>query len=454
MRGISTEELVTITDGKWHGGMPEQQIERFCFDARQVQLGECFVALSGGARDGHDFVQQAQVGGAVMALVERPVDVTIPQLVVTDSLRALGDLGAFVRSKFTSPVVGITGSCGKTSTKEMLRILLGERHTHATGGNWNNLIGVPMTLFGLDATQHHFGVIEAGINQPGEMQQLGAMICADMTIVTNVGHAHLELLGSVENVAEEKARLATAAAEGSPVVIPASLLQFPVFRAMADRAIVVHSEEEVSPDVPVRQLVPYRLSSIEGGAAHKLSLDAFEFTIATPSRGIATNAALAIVAARQLGVEMTVLQERMRLWQAAGTRGSIQVVGSQTFYVDCYNANPTSMADALSAFVHVMDAEQPRAYVLGAMNELGATAVEQHALIGAQLQLRPADRAYFVGPDELVEAYKAGANRSGNPSDQLHTCESIEKVKSDIAEFRGALFLKGSRSYQLEKLLP
>ncbi|MDP4693716.1 MAG: Mur ligase domain-containing protein [Opitutales bacterium] len=88
MRGISTEELVTITDGKWHGGMPEQQIERFCFDARQVQLGECFVALSGGARDGHDFVQQAQVGGAVMALVERPVDVNIPQLVVTDSLRS------------------------------------------------------------------------------------------------------------------------------------------------------------------------------------------------------------------------------------------------------------------------------------------------------------------------------------------------------------------------------
>lgn len=454
MLGIHTEEFVAITGGSWQGAIPNRVIEHFCFDARQIEVGACFIALSGGARDGHEFVQQACDGGAWMAIVERPMDVTIPQLIVPNSLRALAKLGAAARAKFTAPVVGVTGSCGKTSTKEMLRVLLGEARTHATAGNWNNLIGVPMTLLGLDPAQYDFAVIEAGINQPGEMAQLGSMISADLSIITNVGHAHLELLGSVANVAAEKALLPTGAVEGSPVVIPSSLLQFPAFKALAARAIVLCEEGEAALDVPVREVVSYRLTSIDCASAYQLCLGEVTFAIATPSRGIATNAALAIVAARQLGVELPVLQERIQLWQPEGTRGSIQIVGSQTFYVDCYNANPTSMADALSAFIHAMDAEQPRAYILGAMNELGASAAEQHALIGAKLQLRPQDQAYFIGPSELVEAYHAGALGAGNSVGQLHKHESFEKVKSDIAEFHGALFLKGSRSYQLEKLLP
>lgn len=454
MRGIHTEEFVAITDGKWQGAIPNQVIERFCFDARQIEAGACFVALSGGARDGHTFVQQACDGGALMAIVERPLDVSVPQLIVADSLRALGALGASARSKFSAPVVGVTGSCGKTSTKEMLRVLLGESRTHATAGNWNNLIGVPMTLLGLDPAQYDFAVVEAGINQPGEMAQLGSMIGADLSIVTNVGHAHLELLGSIENVATEKALLANGAAEGSPVVIPSSLLQFPAFRALADRAIVLCVEGDAALDVSVREVVSYRLSPIHGASAYQLWLEDVAFTIATPSSGIATNAALAIVAARQLGVGLSELQERVTLWQPEGTRGSIQVVGQQTFYVDCYNANPTSMADALSAFINAMDSDQPRAYILGVMNELGASAEDQHALIGARLQLRPQDRAYFIGPRELIHAYQAGALAAGNPASQLHTHETFEKVKSDIADFHGALFLKGSRSYQLEKILP
>ncbi|HAV14673.1 MAG TPA: hypothetical protein DCX06_14445 [Opitutae bacterium] len=472
MYAYSADELAQIANGVWHAADRLNLVSSFCFDARQIQSGACFVALSGGARDGHEFIEQASKGGASCAFVESVADVELPQLVVEDSLLALGRIGQSARSRFASPVVGITGSCGKTSTKEMLRLLLGEASTHATAGNWNNRIGVPMTLIDLDPKMHDFAVIEAGINQPGEMQHLGEMIRGDLTIVTNVGPAHLELLETVENVAIEKARLAQAAKEGSPVVFASDLLQYPVFRVMADRAIVLHPESEPEPDVSVRKLMNYRLTVSQthlsdskaargGGPAcpsYQLSMfegdHSFDFIVQTPSRGIATNAALAIVAAQELGIGVEELQARIANWQPATNRGRMLTIGNQFFYVDCYNANPASMTDAILAFGSITDDTQPRAYVLGAMNELGETAEAQHRQIGLQLNLRSQDRVFFIGPKSLCLGYQSGAVAAGNRPDQLQVSKSVENIKSEVAEFSGALFLKGSRSYQLETLLP
>lgn len=432
-----------------------KHVSSFCFDARQIKPGDCFVALSGGARDGHDFIEQAAVGGASVAIVEHVVDVLIPQLVVKDSLCALGLIGASARARFNGSVVGVTGSCGKTSTKEMLRLLLGEGQTHATAGNFNNRIGVPLTLIGLDSESSNYGVIEAGINQPNEMQQLGEMIRSDLTIITNVGPAHLELLETIENVAIEKARLAQAASPASKVVFPSDLLKYPVFAALANRAIVLHPKGLPKPEVDVDTLLSYTLTqNTQGGSKHELSIGTSSYVVQTPSRGIATNAALAIAAASHLGVDDPVLQTRIAQWQPASNRGRVFQARGQLFYVDCYNANPASMTDALAAFIATIPDEEPRAYLLGAMNELGDSAAVQHESVGAQLILRPQDRAFFVGPQNLVAAYLAGALDAGNQSDQMKTSETIENIKSDIAQFKGALFLKGSRSYQLENLLP
>jgi UDP-N-acetylmuramoyl-tripeptide--D-alanyl-D-alanine ligase len=183
MQQFDPVDLAAWTLGTWHEARRPDAISGFCFDARQLKPGECFVALSGGARDGHDFVAQAIELGASAFLVEHLQATDLPQLIVEDSLLAMGAIAGAVRRRFQNPVVGITGSCGKTSTKEMLRAVLGDACTHATAGNWNNRIGVPMTLFGLDAEKHDFAVIEAGINQPGEMIELGEMIQADLTII-------------------------------------------------------------------------------------------------------------------------------------------------------------------------------------------------------------------------------------------------------------------------------
>lgn len=456
MRRFDPQDLAVWTNGVWQYAEMPETITGFCFDARKLKLGECFVALSGGARDGHEFTAQAAERGAGSLLVEHAQPVALSQLIVDDSLLAMGAIGAGVRQRFNQPVVGITGSCGKTSTKEMLRVLLGEGSTHATAGNWNNRIGVPMTLFGLDADQHDFAVIEAGINQPGEMAELGTMIEADLTVITNIGAAHLELLGSLEQVAAEKAELVRRSRVNAPLVLPNSVFKYAPFTACAERALVLAAEgEPVSPQ-PLR-IIRYRLDVAGGGHSmlHLCEGAAVEhYQIASPSEGICANAALAIIAARELGISDAAIRERIAVWVPSSNRGRIATQGAQTFYIDCYNANPASMGDALSAFCRATPSEQARCFILGAMNELGADSVALHRQVGQQLELRPEDQAFFVGPDELTEAYSYGAIEAGAEPTQLRRSTDVEKIQSGVADFSGALFLKGSRSYALEKLLP
>ncbi|MGB0408695.1 MAG: UDP-N-acetylmuramoyl-tripeptide--D-alanyl-D-alanine ligase [Opitutales bacterium] len=450
MPRFSPTVLAQVTGGIWHNGEPDE-LRDLCFDARKLEPGECFVALSSGSRDGHEFVAQAEEKGAAAAITERVLDLPLPQLVVADSLLAMGAIARDLRAKFTRPVVGITGSCGKTSTKEMLRLLLGETLTHATAGNWNNRIGVPMTLYGLNEKAHQFAVIEAGINQPGEMQLLGEMIRADLTILTNIGPAHLELLGSLDGIASEKARLAGCALAGSPIILPADALQYDAFAELRARCIVLAGDDAPLPN-GLRGLVRY--SSKPGdGASRRLYVDGHEYLVHTASEGIAANAALALVAARELGVEEADLARRIRLWRPEGNRGRIVVEEKDLYYIDCYNANPASMQDALSAFFKAAPESMPRLLVLGAMNELGSSALDLHTEVGRHLALRREDAACFVGPDALTRAYAAGALAAGAAASQLQRVKNTGELKSIVAEFSGALFLKGSRSYQLEALL-
>ena len=456
MTSFDPQHVAGWTGGSWFNE-PNVAIEGFCFDARQIKPGQCFIALKMGTRDGHDFLEQAARGGAVAAIVENAKSIALPQLKVTDSLVALGAIGAVVRSKFSKPVVGITGSCGKTSTKEMLRCLLGEDRTHATAGNWNNRIGVPMTLSGLDSNQQDFSVIEAGINQPDEMVQLGRMIQADLNVLTNIEVAHLELLGSLENIASEKSLLAQHAKPDSPIILHVDALRYHAYKKLAHRAIVLVPENATAPNLPSKQIVSYKVSEQMEDlgatravqASQQVTIDGQNYPIASPSEGIASNTALAIVAAKYLGIVESDIRKRVEAWRPSGNRGYLETFREQTFYIDCYNANPSSMADALDAFDRSTPQNIARFYVLGAMDELGTTASAHHEAIGHLLKLRPKDRAAFVGSKELTNAYASAISPQ-----QCICTDSVEKIKSTIAQFQGAIFLKGSRNYSLEKLLP
>jgi UDP-N-acetylmuramoyl-tripeptide--D-alanyl-D-alanine ligase len=441
-------DVAAWTGGAWLDERKGEKINGFAFDARLIEPGQCFIALRSDRRDGHDYIGQALQRGALAAMVERPIESELPQLVVKNTLDAMEAIAIAVRDRYPGQVIGVTGSCGKTSTKEMLTQLLGRAVTHATEGNWNNRIGVPMTLFRLHSNEKSFAVVEAGINQPEEMGHLGAMIQANLVLVTNIGPAHLEKLSSLEGIAAEKACLMERASSDAQLILPADVFRYTSFARFADRATVLIKEGESVIGQPQR-VVRY---GIEGG---KICIEELFgqtlFSVASRSPGIRANAALALVAADSLGIPVDLLEERLAAWSPSGNRGRLVDQSGRPCYMDCYNANPASMADALSAFTESVSAALPRCYVLGAMQELGSRAPDLHAQSLQGLILRPGDVACLVGPEELRAGYRRGLTAS---AEQIYEADSAEEIQSIVASFQGALFLKGSRIFALEQLLP
>ncbi len=275
-------ELAAWTGGQWHGPLPGPALGPPVADTRRLRPGEIFVALKTAKRDGHDYLETARAAGAGAGLVAQVnKEVELPQLLVADPARAWRDVAAAQRKNFPGPIIGITGSAGKTSTKELLRLLLAPG-VHATQANENNLLGVPLTLGGLDPVAHRFGIVEAGISERGEMAELARMIQPDIAIITLISPAHLEKLGSIEGVAHEKARLAQSVRPGGWVVMPASCLEYYVFRRLPAQAAVVAPADGPPPAGPSARLFLYRS---EFHPVTGWRLEVFE-TGATPGCGI------------------------------------------------------------------------------------------------------------------------------------------------------------------------
>lgn len=418
-------------------------------DTRTLTAGQVFVALKTDKRDGHDFLNEAQQGGAVAALVDRPVAGTaLPQLVTKDSLGAFQRIAREHRREFHGTVVGVTGSVGKTSTKDLLALLLGgSPDVLATTGNLNNFIGVPLTLTRLEAT-HRAAVIEAGISLHGEMADLAEMIEPDHSVVTLVGPAHLEKLGSLEGVAAEKSRLPAANRPGGLAVFPVSCWTYEPFRGLAN-ALVLVPESEGMTKVGARTL---KFNVFHRPGSTEVTLEGRRrFVLRRVSAGMAQNAALALALASELGVKDTALQARLEYWQPSKWRGELRQSGEATVYCDFYNANPASMTDAIDAFNGAVGAELPRLYVLGSMEELGAESAAYHRQIGRLLHLRRGDFLFALGSQAV--ALREGLLENGNDPAQVAVVADVTPVRERLAGFRGAVFLKGSRRYQLETVL-
>jgi UDP-N-acetylmuramoyl-tripeptide--D-alanyl-D-alanine ligase len=427
--------LARWTGGRWVG-VPARGPAGFSVDTRSLRAGEVFVALRTGRRDGHDFLADAAAAGAAAAIVsaERP-GTGLAQLVVPDPLAAFQAIARAHRRAFAGPVVGVTGSAGKTSTKDLLALLLGEG-TLATEGNLNNHIGVPLTLTRLDPAVHTNAVIEAGISAPGDMAVLAGMIEPDAAIVTLVAEAHLEELGGLAGVAREKALLPASVKPGGFAAFPASCAAHAPFRDLRGRVFVV------DPSLERRgESIHIVLAGFEDGG----------FELRGTSEGMARNAALALTAASLLGVAPALLRRRLALWRPAPLRGEVRRQGGRLLYVDCYNANPASMADALRAFEALAPRGGPRLFVIGCMEELGAEAARLHRELGRSLHPGPADLIFVTGghAPEVV----AGALEGDGDPERIRVAESMGQVAERLAAFRGAVFIKGSRLHRLEQIL-
>jgi UDP-N-acetylmuramoyl-tripeptide--D-alanyl-D-alanine ligase len=438
-------ELATWTEGQWTT-LPGSPIKGFGVDTRTLQAGEVFVALRTERRDGHDYLADARARGAAAAMVSRVVADPLPQLVVADPLTALRSAAAGWRARFPGRVVGVTGSVGKTSTKEFLAHLLGAA-AFVTEANLNNLIGVPLMLLRIDPARHRFAVIEAGMSVPGELGLSAQALRPHLAIVTAVAAVHLEGVGSLAGVAREKASLVTALAPQGQAVLPASLLAWPDFAVNARRCVAVAFAGEPAPAVAPARLVQAAFLD-DGQGGQSVSLDGEVFPLGSLSAGLARNAALALVAARLLEVPAAALAAVSAGWSAPAGRGSVHVEGEQTFYVDCYNASPASLLDAAAAFDRLAS-PGARLFVLGGMAELGADSVRLHRECGARLPLRAGDHVVAFGGDA-----PAFLTDLSCPGVRTTVADTLAIVTSLVAAHRGAVFLKGSRAFALERVLP
>ncbi len=446
---FAADKMASWTGGRWTR-IPGGSLAGFTQDTRQLAAGQVFVALKTDRRDGHDFLEEARSRGAAAAIVGREVTASsLPQLVVADPLAAFQRIAREHRREFHGTVVGVTGSVGKTSTKDLLALLLGgEPGVLSTAGNLNNHLGVPLTLTKLDATVHRFGVIEAGISEPGEMASLAEMIEPDHAIVTLVAPAHLEKLRSVEGVAWEKSVLPASVRAGGWQVFPASCLAFEAFQILKNPLVLVPENEGMT-KVAGRSV---KFNVFHRPDRTELTLEGRRrFILRRVSSGMAQNAALALTLAAELGVTDALLQTRIDAWQPSKWRGELRQVGAATVYCDFYNANPASMTDAIDAFNRAVPADQPRIYVLGSMEELGTLAAEYHQQLGRTMHLRRGDFIFMIG--NQADALREGLLENGNDPAQLAVITDLGAVRDRLNGFKGAVFLKGSRRYQLETIL-
>lgn len=454
---FDSQQLAFDVNGEWMGNICPNEITGFSYDTRTLNPGDLFLALRGESRDGHEYLDLAFKKGASAAIVEKfNPDIPLAQLKVPDTLNAFQQIARSHRERFQGLVFGITGSCGKTTTKDLLTQLLGPKRTHSTFINNNNLLGVPLTLVGLDSPNHDYGVIEAGTNMVGEMECLASMIKPDISIITNVYPVHLEGLGPLASIAYEKSFLAHATKMAGYVLFPSICLQFKPFQLLGDRARVLAYEGE-NLSFSENQLISYR---IEENSDRTMSViiklpdnrSSDKYIVPMLSDGILSNVALAISACLLAGMEVGQIKERLKSWSPSQHRGQIYHSGKKVFYADCYNANPVAMRDALNIFQKHFDSSYKRLYILGCMGELGQEAPMFHYELGVSLKLKSDDQILLLG--EHAKDYARGLKDAGNEPSQIICLQNKEKAFDYLNRFEGAIFLKGSKPYALWELLP
>ena len=456
---FTAEELARATGGRWIGP-PPAGVAGVATDTRDLPAGCAFVALRGERFDAHDFVGAAAAAGARCAVVSAAWAGAaagappLPLLAVADTLAALGALAHLHRTRFHVPLVGVTGSNGKTTTREMLGAILRARGPAlVTAGNLNNEVGVPRTLLGLEAG-HWAGVVEMGMNHAGEIARLAAVAEPQIGLVTNAGPAHLAHFGTVEAVADAKAELYQALPSGGIAVANADDPRM-LRRAQASgrRLITFAVGRGRRGDVVALEVLEHG----PGGLRFLLGVGQRELTVRLGLVGLhnRANAAAAAAAAVALGCDDREIVRGLEEARPVGRRLRIAALpGGATLVDDCYNANPASMSAALATLreLAARGGGRPLA-VLGDMLELGPAEAEAHRALGAEAAGVVRALGAF-GPRSAATA--EGARAAGLAAADVHQGEDVAALAAWVKERLGpgdVLLVKGSRGMKLERLV-
>ncbi len=437
---LQLSALCAATNGRLAGD--DVSVTGLCHDSRQVEPGDLFVALAGEHADGHDFVTAAAAAGAAAALVDRLLDIDLPQLLVEDPQLAMGQIAAHWRAGLDLSLVGITGSNGKTTVKEMVTAILSAcAPTLATRGNYNNEIGMPLTLARLDAL-HRFAVIEMGASGPGDIRYLAELARPDVGLVNNAGPAHLEGFGSLEGVARTKGEMFAALAPGKTAVINADDAFFDLWWDMASHC------QRLTFGSSSRADIWADLSGSVAGQAITVNTPTaqVELNLPLPGRHNRMNALAALAVGHALDVPLD---------QAVGALERLQALPGRLqphrhpegwqLIDDSYNANPAS----LYAGLQVVTGMQGEAWlVMGDMAELGEDAASLHGEMGQAAADLGVRRLFTIGPLSRQASLAFGP---GGEHFERH--DDLAKALRQGLESGVNCLVKGSRSMAMERVV-
>ena len=444
----TAEQLQQATHGEWHNAkIPQGEVKRILTDSRHAEAGDVFLALKGERFDAHNFVDQVVAQGCQIAIVERPVDAEIAQLIVKDTRLALGHLGAYRRQQNQQlKVIALTGSSGKTTTKEMLGSILSRlAPTLITRGNLNNDLGVPMMLLEL-RQDHQFAVMELGASHQGEIDYTSNLVQPHVAGILNIGTAHLGEFGGREGICRAKSEIYAHILDHGTAIVP----------AYDDFSATIHLNAQG------HQI----LSFGEGGDVFATDIvlhpQSAHFNLHTPQGVRAVNlpfagahnvqnAAAATAFALALGIALDQIVEGLE--QAQGAKGRLNFIQHQNhlFIDDTYNANPTSMRAAAQV---LLQQQGLKVMVMGDIGELGESSWQEHHDLGRDLVDQPLDHLVVVGE------FAAAAQQGATDSAKLHAFASqadalpflINLVQTHQPQSMSFLF-KGSRYTHMETLM-
>jgi UDP-N-acetylmuramoyl-tripeptide--D-alanyl-D-alanine ligase len=450
MNPTKLEQIAELAGAKLESGDGNILIKKVSTDSRTTKGGDLFVALAGENFDGHKFVEAAAQAGAAGAVVDLNWQGQVPKsfaiLRAEDPLRAYQNLAANYRKSLPLKVLAITGSNGKTSTKDFAAAVLGRRfRVTKTEGNFNNHVGLPRTM--LEATsEDEIAVWELGMNHPGEIAALAKIAAPDAAIITNVGVAHIEFMGSREAIAAEKGALAEAVGP--------------------DGWVILNADDPLSNEIAQRTRARVDFAGTSAGSVCageiQQSASGSEFTILegahrcraqlpVPGMHMVQNAILAVAAGRAFGLSLEECATQLASAPLTRARLQIKEIHGVQFIDDSYNANPDSMKAALRTLVE-LDAEGKRIAVFGEMRELGVESERGHREIGEEAATLGIDQLIAIG--ELGELIAQGARAAGlEKASAVASVDEAVELLGEIAIAGDLVLVKGSRFARTERVL-
>lgn len=449
MQPMTIQEIITAVDGVWLNpwdGAPT--VTEVCTDSRSPVPGCLFLPWVGERFDGHDFIDAALDGGAAGCLCARAPETLRKDkfyIRVKDTRLALGDLASAYRDRFSIPIVQITGSVGKTTTKEMIAsVLEAKLRVWKTPGNYNNDVGTPLTLLGL-SPEHQAAVIETGMNHFGEIEYLGAMVRPDIAVISNIGDAHIEYLGSREGILQAKCEIFTHLKEGGLVVLNGD---DPLLDTVHVTYPTVRCGKSEGCQARITELFD---RGVEGIACTVTTeRDRYYLTISTPGEYMAYSASIAVAVGEALGLSREEIVRGVASYRPAGSRMRvIRRPGGRIILDDCYNANPQSVAAALEVLART-ECDRTIA-VLGDMGELGGLTERAHYNMGALAAMLGIDLVIAIG--EKASRIADGAAQSGGSVLYFTSREeAMPEIRAQLAP-GCAVLVKASHAMEFGKIV-